>query len=137
MNRNRRCSSVCRQSLQSILKKRIGRSSDNRALRNRAARPTSKSDVLRACGRWPFPFLRNDDYLTPAFTDSPPLRPLRSPARATRTAHFTKAPAGGWRSLPKRSGTQDSSLLGQRQKKLVRAENSLPDRFPCWTLNCK
>jgi len=22
-------------------------------------------------GRWPFPFLRNGDYLTPAFTDSP------------------------------------------------------------------
>src|SRR5258706_13186621 len=52
--------------------KRIGRSSDNRALRNRAAHLTSKSDVMRACGRWPFPFLRNGDYLTPAFTDSPP-----------------------------------------------------------------
>src|SRR6266513_832991 len=23
-------------------------------------------------GRWPFPFLRNGDYPTPAFTDSPP-----------------------------------------------------------------
>ncbi len=53
------------------------------------------------------------------------MRPLRSPARAARTAHFTKAPAGGWRSLPKRSGTQDSSLLGRRQKKLVRAENKV------------
>jgi hypothetical protein len=51
---------------------RIGRSSDNRALRNRAARLTSKGDVTRACGRWPFPFLRNGDYPTPAFTDSPP-----------------------------------------------------------------
>ncbi len=53
-------------------KKRIGRSSDNRALRNWAARLTSKSDVMHACGRWPFPFLRNGDYLTPAFSDSPP-----------------------------------------------------------------
>ena len=59
-----------------------GRSSDNRTLRNWAARKTSKSDVMRACGRWPFPFLRNGDYLTPAFTDSPPCAPLRSPARA-------------------------------------------------------
>ncbi|HMG73622.1 MAG TPA: hypothetical protein VK582_08980, partial [Pyrinomonadaceae bacterium] len=48
--------------------KRIGRSSDNRTLRNWAAHLTSKSDVMRACGRWPFPFLRNGDYLTPAFT---------------------------------------------------------------------
>jgi hypothetical protein len=61
---------------------RIGRPSDNRALRNRAARLTSKSDVIRACGCWPFPFLRNGDYPTPAFTDSPPCAPLRSPARA-------------------------------------------------------
>jgi hypothetical protein len=73
---------------------RIGRSSDNRALRNRAAHLTSKSDVMRACGRWPFPFLRNGDYLTPSFTDSPPCAPLRSPARARR-AHFANAPAGG------------------------------------------
>jgi hypothetical protein len=51
---------------------RIGRSSDNRTLRNRAARLPSKSDVMRACGRWPFPFLRNGDYPTPAFTGSPP-----------------------------------------------------------------
>src|SRR6266478_1955630 len=56
----------------SLKNRRIGRSSDNRALRNRAAHMTSKSDVMRACGRWPFPFLRNGDYLTPAFTDSPP-----------------------------------------------------------------
>src|SRR6266478_8200937 len=61
-----------RISFGTFAKKRIGRSSDNRALRNRAARLTSKSDVMRACGRWSFPFLRNGDYLTPAFTDSPP-----------------------------------------------------------------
>jgi hypothetical protein len=74
---------------------RIGRPSDNRALRNWAAHLTSKNDVMRACGRWPFPFLRNGDYPTPAFTDSPPCAPLRSPARATRRAYFATAPAGG------------------------------------------
>ena len=51
---------------------RIGRPSDNRALRNRAAHLTSKGDDRRACGRWPFPFLRNGDYPTPAYTGSPP-----------------------------------------------------------------
>jgi hypothetical protein len=44
-----------RQSLQSILKKPIGRSSDNRALRNRAARMTSKAMSLAPAAVGLFP----------------------------------------------------------------------------------
>src|SRR5712692_11813841 len=49
-------------------------------------------------------------------TGSPPLR-LASLARSRSSqCSLANAPAGGWRSLPKRSGTHDRCFLGQREK---------------------
>ena len=73
---------------------------------------------------------------TPAYRFSP-LR-LASLARSRSSqCSLANAPAGGWRSLPKRSGTHDHYFLGNGNRYSPEHKNVFPKGFSAGVYHCK